>query len=165
MMGTLVVKGLIRKNLQCLYADPETKRVFTPAPFVFFRSARNLKSFLKRSKVYPLERKVSSSKCNGKRCQVCLSINETDTFGSFQTKQKCNINHYLNCNDKCLIYLLFCKVCGLQYVGSTTDKFHFRQNKTLFLAIKMCTGFITDGLCMKTMCACHQRTISEQQRR
>ena len=119
---------LIRKNLQFLYADPETKRVFTPAPFVSFRSVRNLKSFLVRSKVYPLERKVGSAKCNGKRCQVCLNINETDTFESFQTKQKYKINHHLNCNDKCLIYLLSCKACGLQYVGSTTDKFRLRWN-------------------------------------
>ena len=35
---------------------------------------------------------------------------------------------FLNCNDKCLIYLLSCKVCGLQYVGSTTDKFRLRWN-------------------------------------
>ena len=36
------------------------------------------------------------------------------------------INHHLNCNDKCLIYLLSCKVCGLQYVGSATDKLRLR---------------------------------------
>ena len=111
-----------------MYADLETKSVFTPALFVSFQSARNLKRFLVRSKVYPLERKVGSAKCNGKRCLVCLNINETDTFESFQTKQKYKINHHLNCNDKCLIYLLSCKVCGLQYVGSTTDKFRFRWN-------------------------------------
>ena len=70
---------LIRMNLQFLYADPETKTVFTPAPFVSFRSARNLKTFFVRSKVYPLERKVCSAKCNGKPFQVCLSINKTDT--------------------------------------------------------------------------------------
>ena len=116
---------LIRKNLQFLYAGPETKRVFTPAPFVSFRSVRNLKSFLVRAKVYPLERKVGSAKCNGKRCQVCLNINETDTFESYQTKQKYKINHHLNCND---IYLLPCKACGLQYVGSTTDRFRLRRN-------------------------------------
>ena len=86
---------LIRKNLQFLYADPETKRVYTPAPFVSFRSVRNLKSFLVKSKVYPLERKVGSAKCNCKRCQVCLDIN-TDNFESFQTKQKYKINHHLN---------------------------------------------------------------------
>ena len=50
----------IRKNLQFLYADPETERVFTPASFVSFQSARNLKGFLVRSMVYPLERKLGS---------------------------------------------------------------------------------------------------------
>ena len=74
---------LIRKNLQFLYANPDTKRVFTPAPFVCFQSVRNLKSFLVRSKVYPLERKMGSAKFDGKRCQVCLNINENDTYESF----------------------------------------------------------------------------------
>ena len=59
---------------------------------------------------------------------MCLSINKTDTFESFQTKQKCKINYHLNYNDKCLIYLLCYKICGLQYVGSTTDKFLLRRN-------------------------------------
>ena len=122
------LNSLIRKNLKFLYADPKTKRVFTPALFFSFRSVKNLKSFLVRSKVYQLERKVGSAKFNGKRCQVCLNINETDNFESFQSKQKYKINHYLNCNDKCLIYLLSYKVCGLQYVGSTFDKFLFGWN-------------------------------------
>ena len=57
--------------MQYLYADPEPKRFLKPAPSVFLRSARDLKSFLVRSKVYQLERKVGSAKCNGKCCQVC----------------------------------------------------------------------------------------------
>ena len=105
---------MIKRNLQYLYVDQEVKKVFTPAPFVFFRSARNLKSFGK--------------KCNRKRCLVCLNFAETDTFESFQTKKQYKINHNLNCNDKCLIYPLSCKICGLQYVGSTTDPFRYRWN-------------------------------------
>ena len=104
---------LIRKNLQFLHVDPKTKRVFTPAPFVTFRLVRNLKIFLVRSKVYPLEKKVDSANCNSKRYQVCLNINETDTFESFQTKQKYKINHHLNCNDNCLIF--YCLVRFLVY--------------------------------------------------
>ena len=122
------LSSLIKRNLQYLYADQEVKKVFTPAPFVSFRSARNLKSFLVRSKVYPLDRKVGSEKCNGKRCLVCLNVVETDTFESFQTKKQYRINHNLNGNDKCLIYLLSCKIFGLQYVGSTTNPFHYRWN-------------------------------------
>ena len=52
------LSSLIKGNLQYLYADQVVKEVFTPAPFVSFRSARNLTSFLVRSKVYPLERKT-----------------------------------------------------------------------------------------------------------
>ena len=43
-------------------------------------------------------------------------------------KKKYKINHHLNCNDKCLIYLLSCKLCRLKYIDSTTDKFCFRWN-------------------------------------
>ena len=52
------LSSLIKGNLQYLYADQEVKKVFTPVPFVSFRSARNLTSFLVKSKVYPLERKT-----------------------------------------------------------------------------------------------------------
>ena len=73
-------------------------------------------------------RDKSSAKCNGKHCELCLSINETIAFKSFQTKQKHKINHHLHCNDKYLIYLLSCKVCVLQCISSTTDIFRFRRN-------------------------------------
>ena len=53
---------------------------------------------------------------------------ETDILQSFQTKEQYKINHQLDWNDKCLIFLLSCKACGLQYVGSTTDKFRLRWN-------------------------------------
>ena len=119
---------VIRKNLQLLYVDEQVKKVFSPALFVSFRSTRNLKSYLVRSKIYPLERKVGSEKCKSKRCIVCLHVSETDVFQLFQTKKQYKINHQINCNDKCLIYLLSFKVCGLQYVGSTTDKFRLRWN-------------------------------------
>ena len=79
------LSSLIKRNLQYLYAEQDVKNVFTPAPFASFRSARNLKSFLVRAKVYPLDRKVGSEKCNRKRCLVCLKVAETDTFEPFQT--------------------------------------------------------------------------------
>ena len=71
--------SLVKKNLQYLYADREVKKVFTPAPFVSFRSARSLERFLVKSKFYPLDRKVGLEKYNGKQCFVCLNVSETDT--------------------------------------------------------------------------------------
>ena len=51
-----------------------------------------------------------------------------EQYKLFQTKEQYKISHQLNYNDKCLIYLLSCKVFGLQYVYSTTDKFRLRWN-------------------------------------
>ena len=55
-----------------------------------------------------------------------MNVAETDTFKPFQTGKQYKIYHNLNCNDKCLAYLLSCKICGLKYVGSTTDPFRCR---------------------------------------
>ena len=46
-------------------------------------------------------------------------------FESFQTKNQYKINHNLNRNDKYIIYLLSCKICGLQCVVFTTNPFRY----------------------------------------
>ena len=42
--------------------------------------------------------------------------------------EKYKINHRLDCNDKCLVYLLTCNKCKKQYTGQTTDNFCGRWN-------------------------------------
>ena len=42
---------------------------------------------------------------------------------SFRSARK-----FFDCNEKCLIYLLTCKVCLKQYIGQTVDKFRLRWN-------------------------------------
>ena len=120
--------SVTRKHLYILYFNKEVKEIFTPGPMVLFRGARKLGSYLDRAKLYPLERSVESFKCNGKWCQVCLNVTETKTFSSTVTKKEYKINHIFNCNDKCLIYLLTCNKCMLQYVGKTVDEFLLRWN-------------------------------------
>ena len=43
------------------------------------------------------------------------------------TKRSYNINYQLDCNSN-VVYLITCKVCRLQYVGSTSTKFRLRFN-------------------------------------
>ena len=45
-----------------------------------------------------------------------------------RTKESLKANHNFDCNSKSLIYLMPCKVCGKQYVGSTTERFRYRWN-------------------------------------
>ena len=47
---------IIRKNFIYLYVEKQVKQVFTPAPFVSFRSSFNLRNHLVRAKAYPLLR-------------------------------------------------------------------------------------------------------------
>ena len=102
--------------------------MFYPGPIDSFQSARKVRTYLVRAKVYPLERTVGSFKCKKSRCQVCLNFNETDTFTSIVTKKIYKINHKFDCSDECLIYLLTCKKCLIQYVGKTVDEFRYRWN-------------------------------------
>ena len=103
----------IRKKIFLLYQDEEVKRVFTPAPFVSFRNTKTLRTHLVRTKVYPVEERLVGSRIFLKNvCQVCRNVVETDIFESFVDKKVYKINHRFTCSDKCLVYLLSCKVCG-----------------------------------------------------
>ena len=117
------LSSIIHRNLYLLYMNQEVKNVFSPGPIVSYRSARKISSYLVRAKLYRLERKVGSEKCGKSRCEVCLNIQETDTFTSTTTSESFKINHKLNCDDNCLICLFTCKCCGKQYVRETTDEF------------------------------------------
>ena len=71
------------------------------------------------------------SSCNKSRYQTCLNVKNADVFQSFVIKESYKIYHiWLNWVNlsKCIIYLLSCKACGLQYVGSTVERFSFRWN-------------------------------------
>ena len=119
---------VIKKHLHLLHMNDEVKKAFTPGPMVSFRGARKLSSYLVRAKLYPLERSVGSFKCNGKRCQVCINVTESNTFSSSVDKKEYVVNHSFNCIDKCIIYLLTCNKCKMQYVGKTVDDFRLRWN-------------------------------------
>ena len=118
----------IVNNIYLLHTDQEVKRTFTPQPMVSYRSARKLSSYLVRAKLYPIERKVGSCKCKGKRCEVCKNVLETDTFTCSNDQTTYKINHKFDCNEKCLVYLITCNKCLKQYVGQTVDMFRSRWN-------------------------------------
>ena len=122
------LSGITDQNLSILYMDKEVKKIFTLRPMVSFRSAHKLNSYLVRATLYPLERTVGSYKCKGKRCQVCNDITEMDSFTCSNNQWNFKINHRIDCNEKCLIYLITCHRCLKQYVGQTVDEFRHRLN-------------------------------------
>ena len=89
---------IIRKNFIYLYAEQQVKQVFTPAPFVLFRSGFSLRNHLVRAKVYNLLREKGSSCCGKSRCKTCFNTKKTNTFQSFVTKKLYKTNHHFHCD-------------------------------------------------------------------
>ena len=113
---------VIRKNLCTLFQDVKVKQVLTPTSFVSFRSFRRLKSHLVKAKFYPVgEGLVGSRKCDKNCCQVCKTVIEINTFQSFVNKKGYKINQSFARSDKCVVYLLSCKVFRMQYNGQIND--------------------------------------------
>ena len=84
------------------------------------------------AKLRPSTRLERSSKgtvvCGNRRCQVCKYLEPGERFTSYRTGKSYTINYELDCNSSNVVYLLSCKVCHAQYVGSTTTKFRLRFN-------------------------------------
>lgn len=52
----------------------------------------------------------------------------TNSFSGSKTGDIFYINHLFNCNSKCIVYVITCRICKIHYVGQTTEGFRFRQN-------------------------------------
>ena len=118
---------LLRKLHVILACDKEHHNVFKDIPIVGFRKGKSLQDYLVRAKVQSLEPQSGAcTGCSSKRCEVELSR------GSTFADKKGNIYHnrsgILNCNSQNIVYLITCRACGLQYVGSTKNKFRERYN-------------------------------------
>ena len=133
-------QNIINKQLYLPYMNDEVKRVFTPKPMVSFRNSSKISCYLVRAKLYRSERTVGSFRCGSKRCEVCKYITETDTLTSSVTGETYKTNDHLDCNDKCLAYLLTCNKCKKQYTGKTTDNFRGRWNNYKFKCKSSKTG-------------------------
>ena len=123
------INRILRKIHIILTFDKEHDKVFNEIPIVGFRRGKSLKDMLVRAKVPPLVRENGSSmSCLGKRCRICPFIKNSTSFDS-KNGTKYDIRQpNLNCDSKNVVYLLSCKTCGVQYVGSCTTKFRLRFN-------------------------------------
>ena len=123
---------IVRKHYSILENSEEHRNVFSQPPFIAFRRCKNLKDILVRSKLYSRGTgdaySQGCSSCGGKRCQVCKHVCVTDTFCFSATGKQYKINFDFDCNSSNVVYLLECRVCHKQYVGSTVTPFRIRFN-------------------------------------
>ena len=124
------ITGILRQYHHLLQQSETMKHVASQVPLVTFRRPRNLKNFLVRGKLgsYSHPQPVIGP-CNKSRCQVCMFVDSGTTVTSCSTNKSHRIKCPKgDCDTCCVVYVLTCKLCNLQYVGSTVSKFRLRFN-------------------------------------
>ena len=110
-------------------------------PIVDFKRRKNLQDLLVRAK-FPVEKENDGKfcGCQGKRCEACTFLEEKNTFTNKEGSDTYKIREglYLNCNSENVIYLITCKKCEKQYVGSCVTRFHTHFNNCRSCHMKFC---------------------------
>ena len=100
--------------------NEETRKIFLQQPMVSFYS-HEISEYLVRPNLCSLG-SDRVNKCGRKWCEVCMNVSRLNKFTSNDTCETNNINHKLNYDDNCLIYLLSCKYCSKQSLESFVKK-------------------------------------------
>ena len=126
------IGGILRELHPFLHYSERCKQAIKDVPMMAFRRLKSLQDYLVCAKLRPLVQNPGGNqgthKCTSNRCYVCNYLAVGDSFSSHVTGTSYTVNHRLDCNLRNVVYLINCKVCGLQYVGSTTTKFRLRFN-------------------------------------
>jgi GIY-YIG catalytic domain len=77
------------------------------------------------------------TKCASTRCKACNFITESKNFTSRTTQETYSVPEHISCTSKNVVYLITCKLCGLQYVGETGRMLKERINDHHLSAIRL----------------------------
>ena len=144
--------------------SPRLSAVLPLSPRVAIRNPKTLKNHLVRSRL-----KVHNSndeengicKCGNINCDICNVSYLGNEFQSTVTEKRYHINFKFDCNSINVIYLLTCKRCRKQYVGSTVTRFCLRFNQyklNIKLYGKGKRGFKQEKLIQHFFCSNHSGT-------
>ena len=109
-----------------LTPNKEHRKVFEDKPpLIGWRKPKSLKDHLVSAKIKcePSSGNKSAPCCRS-RYQICPFIEETKTFQNKDKSETFDIRKgILNCSTNLVVYLIECKSCSKQYVGSTITPF------------------------------------------
>ena len=131
------LEKILNDNLHILYVDPDMKKVFPEGTIsVTCKRGKCLKE-LTSLLLYPGTVKESASrisKCNESRCDICKNCMAfKNEFTCTATGKTYKVRDDLTCKSDNAIYLISCKKCKQQYVGSAYEgnfKPRFRVHKS-----------------------------------
>jgi hypothetical protein len=123
------LRQIANTNHHILHTSDRLRRAVPDKPILAYRRPRNLRDMIVRATVPPLLTDDSlptqhgTFKCDSiSRCVVCRDhIKEADSFTSHTNHTTYKTKGNITCTTSNVIYLLSCRVCGLQYIGETMN--------------------------------------------
>ena len=126
-----------------LTPDAQNCKGFPKVSIVGFKRGKSLKDLLVTVKV-PVEKETDkkSCRCQGKRYEICTFLEEKSTFTNKAGSDTYNIREglHLDCNSENPVYLITCKNCKKQYIGSCIIWLRTRFNNYRHCHGKICRG-------------------------
>ena len=129
--GLWNIGGILIDVHPVIQSSDRCKEAIADVPMIAFRRPKCLADYLVHARVKGGQREggeCGTHKCGSTRCEVCDYLDESSCFKRTDFAREYSINYNFNCNSSNVVYLLTCKICKLQYVGSTTTKFRTRFN-------------------------------------
>ena len=126
------IKGILTSYLPVLHESEKMRKVLPSAPTMSFRQPTSLKKSLCRAKLRQSgdleDESQPAKKCDKQRCKICNILECSDFISSTSNnrKFKCR-NKNTSCDSLWVIYVIWCPVCKLQYVGQSNN-FRLRMN-------------------------------------
>ena len=124
----------INKHLPTLQGTDRLRSIFPNPPVVAFSRPPNLRDILVRAKfqdkasVEENNENFGCSPCPS-NCKTCALVDSTKYFQSNQTARTFQIRQAINCLSKNVIYLIYCNLCGVQYVGESKNSLRMRMTQ------------------------------------
>ena len=117
------ITDIVRKNWS-LVEKSKTTRFLTDAKLIFgARRNKNLSDHIVRASTNTRQTNIIPPVCNRTRtCKYCPNINKSGTLKSTTNGRRFQSMKKVTCQSSNLIYVITCKICGIQYVGQTMNR-------------------------------------------
>ena len=120
------LEKILNDDLHILYGDPDMKKMFPEGTIrVTYRRGKCLKELVSPS-LYPLSQSLHlelvSVNVDENRCDICKNYMVfKNEFSCTANGKTCKLRSDLFCKSDNVIYLIGCKTCKQQYVGSAYE--------------------------------------------
>ena len=118
-------------NHHILHTSDRIQRAIPEEPMIVFRCPPSLRNLLIRaeipstndSSIPPIQHGMfkCTSRCVTCQEHTCTCILESDSFKSHTTGAHHKIRGHITCTTSNIIYLISCRICGIQYIGETKN--------------------------------------------